>query len=293
MRQLEAEHLARVGAMLGEGPVWDERDGALWFVDIKAPCVHRFDPTTGQVDAWVAPAEIGWVLPTEGGEFLAGLATGLHRFSPERGRFDLHAPVEPHLPGNRLNDAAVDPAGRVWFGSMDNAETDASGRLYTLHGNDVRDSGIEPVVITNGPAIAPDGQTLYAVDTLGRAIDAYTIGEHGRLRDRRRFVTINPVLGYPDGAIADAEGGVWVGFFGGSAARRYAPDGTVTHEVRFPVANVTKLALGGPDGRTAYATTARKGLDSSALAAQPLAGDLFTFQVDGPGVAIRPVVLRS
>lgn len=292
MKQLEAEHLARVGATLGEGPVWDERDGALWFVDIKAPRVHRFDPATGQVDAWTAPAEIGWVLPTEGGEFLAGLATGLHRFSPERGHFDLHAPVEPHLPGNRLNDAAVDPTGRVWFGSMDNAETDATGRLYTVHGNDVRDSGVEPVVITNGPAIAPDGRTLYAVDTLGHAIDAYTIDDQGGLGDRRRFATIDPVLGYPDGAIADAEGGLWVGFFGGWAARRYAPDGMVTHEVRFPVANVTKLALGGSDGRTAFATTARKGLDAAALADQPLAGDLFTFRVDVPGVAIRPVELR-
>ena len=291
MRRLKADHLAQVGAILGEGLVWDERDSKLWFVDIKAPRVHRFNPATGRIDAWAAPAEIGWVLPAEGSEFLAGLATGLHRFSPERGSFDHHAPVEPHLPGNRLNDAAVDPAGRVWFGSMDNAETNATGRLYVLHGSDLRDSGAAPVVITNGPAIAPDGRTLYAVDTLGRAIDAYTVDEHGRLGDRQRFATIDPVLGYPDGAIADAEGGLWVGFFGGWAARRYAPDGTVTHEVSFPVANVTKLALGGPDGRTAFATTARKGLDAAALADQPLAGDLFTFQVDVPGTPVRPVFL--
>jgi sugar lactone lactonase YvrE len=35
-------HLAlEVGAQLGEGPVWVERDQALWFTDIKRKKVHR------------------------------------------------------------------------------------------------------------------------------------------------------------------------------------------------------------------------------------------------------------
>lgn len=291
VKRLQAEHAATVGAMLGEGPVWVERDGTLWFVDIKAPRVHRFDPSTGRVDAWSAPAEIGWVLPSADGGFLAGLATGLHRFSPQEGRFEFHAEVEPELPGNRLNDAAIDPAGRIWFGSMDNEEAQPTGRLYSLEKGRVRDGGLDPVVITNGPAIAPDGRTLYAVDTLGRTIYACSISADGKLGERRRFLTIDPAFGHPDGGTADADGGVWIGFFGGGAARRYDAEGRQTHEVGFPVANVTKIALGGADGITAYATTARKGLDAAALARQPLAGDLFTFRVDAPGVAIRPVAL--
>jgi len=54
-------------------------------------------------------------------------------------------------------------------------------------------------------------------------------------------------------------------------------------EVRFPVANVTKLAFGGDDLRTVYATTAWKGLDADQRAAQPLAGGLFCFRADVPG----------
>ena len=42
----------KVGAELGEGPVWVERDAALWFVDIKGPRVHRFDPATGERRSW-------------------------------------------------------------------------------------------------------------------------------------------------------------------------------------------------------------------------------------------------
>ena len=96
-----------------------------------------------------------------------GLADGLYHFAPgDDGRFSRIRTVEPDLPGNRLNDAARDPAGRVWFGSMDNAESAATGRVYRFADGAVGDSGIAPVTITNGPAIAPDGRTLYAVDTL-------------------------------------------------------------------------------------------------------------------------------
>lgn len=290
---IEATSLARVGATLGEGPVWvgNGAQGALWFVDIKGPRVHRLDPATGRLDAWDAPDHVGWVLPVPGGRFLAGLASGLHLFSPADGSFVSHHAVETDLPGNRLNDAAVDPSGRIWFGSMDNGEAAETGRLYVHDRGAVADSGAAPVVITNGPAISPDGATLYAVDTLGRTIDAYPIGDDGRLGEPRRFLDVDPALGHPDGATCDAEGGVWVGFWGGWAARRYLPDGTLTHEVRFPVANITKVAIGGPDGRTGYATSARQGLDDDALAAQPQAGDVFTFDAGVTGLPVREAAL--
>lgn len=56
-----------------------------------------------------------------------------------------------------------------------------------------------------------------------------------------------------------------MGLWGGRAARRYAPDGALVDEVRFPCANVTKLAFGSPDLRTAFATTATLGLDLQSL----------------------------
>jgi sugar lactone lactonase YvrE len=277
---------------LGEGPVWVERDKALWFVDIKERRVYRFDPSPGSaLQIWEAPDQIGWLLPSTEGGFLVGLASGLHRFNPSKDQFDLYRVVEPHLPGNRLNDAGVDRAGRVWFGSMDDAEREATGRLYCLENGKVRDCGLKPIGVTNGPALPPDGRTLYAVDSLGGTISAYSISEEGLLSDGRVFVQIDPAQGIPDGAVCDSEGGVWVGVFRGSVARRYAPSGMLTDEVRFPVSNITKIALGGPDGRTGFATTARMGLDAAGLAAEPLAGDLFKFRVDIPGVPVVEVAL--
>jgi D-xylonolactonase len=174
---------------------------------------------------------------------------------------------------------------------MDNAESAATGLVYHWHDGTLTRADIPPAPITNGPAISPDGRTLYAVDTLGKRINAYPVDADGKVGTPRLFLTVGPDDGHPDGAICDSEGGVWVGFFGGWAARRFALDGTCTDIVRFPVANVTKIALGGPDGRTAYATTAAKGLDDAAREAQPLAGNLFTFRVAVAGVPVDPITL--
>lgn len=292
MKTIEASRVATLGTTLGEGPVWVERDKSLWFVDIKQHKVHRFTPASGSLQQWNAPDQVAWLLPSRDGKFLAGLPGGLFRFDPRSGSFDLHTAVEQHIPGNRLNDATADAFGRVWFGTMDNVQKEATGRLYLFQDGIVSDCGLDPICITNGPAVSADGRTLYAVDTLRGSIDAFAINPSGRLSDRRRFVTIAPADGFPDGVNCDAAGGVWLGLFHGWAARRYAPDGTLTHEVRFPVANITKVALGGADGRTAYATTARLGLDEEALRAQPLAGDLFCFRVDDPAQTLPELTFR-
>ncbi len=274
-----------VQAILGEGPVWVARERALWFVDIKGHKAHRFDPASGNHQSYDAPAQVGWVLPADDGAFLAGLQTGIARFDPLDGRFDLIATPEAAIPGNRLNDATVDAAGRVWFGSMDDAEEADSGRLYCFDRCQVRDSGLPPVCITNGPAISPDGRTLYHTDTLGRVIHKVAVHDDGSLGAPSVFVTIDEADGWPDGSVCDSEACVWIGLWGGWRARRYSPAGEILAEVRLPAANITKIAFGGEDLCTVYATSARKGLDAAALDGQPLAGNIFAFDVEVPGMA--------
>jgi D-xylonolactonase len=276
-----------VGATLGEGPVWV--GGALWFVDIKRHEVHRFDPATGDTRKWDAPDQVGWVWPYAEGGFLAGLRTGVHRFDPQTGGFTLLATVEPALPGNRLNDATVDPSGGLWFGSMDDAEQAPTGYIYHAGRQGIaRVAG--GVAITNGPAVSPDGRTLYHHDTGGGVIYASSIGADGALSDTSVFARIDPADGHPDGPTVDAEGHLWVGLYGGWGVRRYSPAGELVDFVRFPTANVTKIAFGGDDLATAYATTAAKGLSDEERAAQPLAGNLFAFDPGVRGLSALPAL---
>ena len=287
----EPECVWPLAAELGEGPVWSAAEGALWFVDIKQAALHRYVPGTGEGDHWTAPAPPGFLFPHAGGGFVVGMKSGLCRFDPQTGAFSPPTPVEPERPGNRLNDGAVDPVGRLWFGSMDDAEAQATGSLYRLDaaGPKAVDDGY---VITNGPAFSPDGRRLYHTDTLQRIIYAFDLASDGAVTDRRVFARIEPGAGYPDGLTVDADGHVWTGLFGGWGVRRYSPSGALTQTVRFPCANVTKLAFGGDDLRTAYATTAWKGLNAEQRSRQPLAGGLFTFRVDTPGQP-QPLVQHS
>ncbi len=289
MTDHDVRTLLPVQAMLGEGPVWIGRDAALWFVDIKSRHIHRVDPATGAARRWDAPDQVGWVLPSADGGMVAGLRTGLHRFDPVDGSFAALARPEGDSTGNRLNDAATDGAGRIWFGTMDDAEQEASGRLYRYADGAVADSGLTPVCITNGPAIFET--TLYHTDTLARTIWRATIRDDGTLGAAERFVTIEDGAGHPDGSVVDADGCLWVALWGGWGVRRYDPAGVLMGRVDLPASNITKIAFGGDDLRTAFATSARKGLDAAALAAQPEAGNVFAFDPGVTGLAVTPVAL--
>ena len=278
----EPESVWDVGCELGEGPVWV--DGGLWFTDIKRRQIHRYEPATGSRRSWAAPEQVGFVLPAERGGFVAGLASGLHRFDETNGEFSPIVEIEPERPGNRLNDGVVDPAGRLWFGTMDDGESEKSGAFYRFERGAVHRTGLDGIAITNGPAVSPDGRILYFVDTSAGTIAAADVAADGSLGPARPFARIDPADGHPDGPTVDCEGCVWISLFAGWEAWRFSPAGELIARVRFPVANITKLAFGGDDLRTAFATTARLHLKPEEIDRQPRAGDLFEFRVDVPGL---------
>jgi D-xylonolactonase len=288
--QQSPESVWSLGAELGEGPVW--AFGALWFVDIKRRLIHRYDPAAEARRDWPAPSQIGFIFPAQGGGFVAGLEDGLHHFDPESGEFALLARVEAERPGNRLNDGAVDPSGRLWFGTMDDSERKRSGAFYCFERGTVHPTGLDGIAITNGPALSPDGHILYHVDTLARTIRASEIGAGAMLGPARPFAAIDPADGHPDGPTIDSEGCLWVALYGGWEARRYSPAGELVGRVAFPCANITKIAFGGEDLRTLYATSARHRLKPAEAERQTQAGDLFALRVEIPGIAC-PLVRLS
>ena len=63
--------VANVGAILGEGPVWDARDEAVYWVDIKGYKIFRLD-RVGEVRHWDTPFRIASLAPRQAGGFIAG-----------------------------------------------------------------------------------------------------------------------------------------------------------------------------------------------------------------------------
>ena len=276
----EARLLWPVGALLGEGPVWGAEEAALRFADIKGGRLHRYDPATGACDTREVGGQPSFIVPLAGGGFLVGTGHELCRFDGNTLGATIATIAMPDH--NRTNDATVDAAGRLWFGTMDDNEQIASGAVHCLDRGAIRTS-TWTACVTNGPAISGDGRTLYHVDSGARTIWRIPL-DHGSLAAAGEvFVRIDEADGFPDGVVVDSEDCLWVALWDGWAVRRYGPDGTLLCQVELPCARVTKLAFGGPGLKTAFVTTARIGLDAAALAGQPLAGGLFAFDAPAAG----------
>ncbi|HEY0598008.1 MAG TPA: SMP-30/gluconolactonase/LRE family protein, partial [Sphingopyxis sp.] len=106
------------------------RENALFWVDIMAPALHRLDLASGRVRSWAFDEPIGWIIEREGrDDFLVGLKSGFAKLSLDPFMLEPIGNPETDRPHNRLNDAKTDAAGRIWAGSKDDRDEEASGAL--------------------------------------------------------------------------------------------------------------------------------------------------------------------
>lgn len=272
--------------VLGESPVWDGRSATLHWVDIDAPALWSWRPESGDA-AQSRPLRerAGFALLTPDPDLLlVGLKSGLARLRLSGGEPEIFLRPEPHLPGNRLNDAGVGPDGSIYFGTMNDFERDATGSFYHWRGPEPARFG-EGAIVTNGPTIDPVRRVLYAADTTAGHVYRHALSPDGTPGPREHFVTFRPGDGHPDGITVDGEGHVWICHFGGGRITRFAPTGEAVLIVPMPTAQVTKLAFGGPDLDRAYVTTAGRGRDRET---DPMAGDLFVFEPGIRGLPAEP-----
>ena len=281
MRILEAAPRAGVG----ESPVWDDSLGRLWWVDIRAPALHRTDPATGMTESWAMPEAIGSIGLCRSGAVLLSLRSGIHRFDPRRSgaapELIARPPGEPVH--NRLNDGKVSPEGRFLVGSMDDRlEKHATAALHRLDPDGTCTRLADGYMVSNGLAWSPDGRTLYHSDSRASVIWAWDYDPAtGAIANRREFARPTPEQGRPDGAAMDAEGGYWSAGVSAGRLNRFLPDGTLDRSVALPVRAPTMPCFGGPGLRTLFVTSL-----TPVGAAEPNDGALLALDV---GVAGTPV----
>jgi sugar lactone lactonase YvrE len=269
-------------AATGECPVWSVSEQALYWIDIGAPALNRFDPLQGENQSWPLPEAVGAfalmpdrraLLALRGGLDVLDLGTGGRRRCAE-------APYDPAR--SRFNDGRCDRAGRFWGGTLRDAGPAADAALYRYDGRyDGRYGGRGLVQMVgglgqaNGLAFSPDDRVLYHADTAARTIYAYDFTiEDGSLSGRRVFARLNADQGKPDGAAVDRDGFYWCACHGGGRLLRFRPDGALDREILLPVSQPTMLAFGGSDLATLYVTSERHGLDAGQLSREPYAGGI-------------------
>jgi sugar lactone lactonase YvrE len=273
---VRAELLVDARASLGEGPVWDDREGCVWWVDILGETVHRTDPVSGHDEVLPIGRMSGAVGLRDSGGLVVAARDGFGALDPVTGRFEILVPVEADDQTTRMNDGKVDPAGRFWAGTTDLDHRPGLGTLYRLDPDLRVTPMLRDVTISNGLDWSLDGRTMYFIDTPLRRVDAFAFDPAGpTIADRRPAVAIRDGAGSPDGMTLDAEGYLWVALWGGWAVERYAPDGQLDMRVEVPAEQASSCTFGGPDLDLLFITTARKGFPAGGRPDQPEAGGLF------------------
>jgi sugar lactone lactonase YvrE len=297
-----AQLLLDAQATLGEGPIWDMRENALWWIDINEHRLHRYAPNAGPGDG--VPSDggpgnrgndttydigqrVGTVVPRASGGLMLAVENGFAAYDPASKSLEILADPESHLPGNRFNDGKCDPAGRFWAGTLQLAEEDmTAGSLYCMYPDGRVERRVPNVGISNGIVWTCDKKTMYFIDSPTRRVDAFDYNNAtGEIANRRPAIELPEGIGYPDGMTIDAEDKLWVALWAGWGVARFDPvSGDLLEKIDVPASQVTACALGGPDLTDLFITTARRDLKGSLLDGQPQAGGLFHARVGVPGV---------
>ncbi|AUD00354.1 SMP-30/gluconolactonase/LRE family protein [Spirosoma pollinicola] len=266
--------------LLGEGPVWDARQGLICWIDILNGEIHQVEPTQTTHSTVQVYQPIGsFALCQRDSRFVAAIKDGFCFIDRQTGAVSMIANPEASRPGNRFNEGKCDPAGRFWAGTMSLIEEPEAGSVYTLNPDLSVTRKIGKVTISNGMAWSLGHSQLYYIDTPTFTVKSFLFNNKtGQLGPVRTVLDIPEQEGYPDGMTIDNEGMLWIAHWDGWQITRWNPNtGEILLRLPLPVAKVTSCTFGGPTLGDLYITTARVGLSEKEIEEQPLAGSLFVW----------------
>ena len=216
---------------------------------------------------------------------MVALRDGLWTVSPD-GRLEQKKADAPYDPAHhRFNDGRVDPQGRFWAGSMNEARDAESAALYRLDPDWRLHEMIGGLTISNGLAWSPDGTTMYHADTPTRTIRAYPFhAVAGSIGEPRVLARFEGETDRPDGGAVDSEGCYWSAFYRGGKIVRLSPEGRLLAQYPVPAMCPTMCAFGGSDLKTLYVTSASQQLSAEELSRLPQSGGIFAMRVGVAGL---------
>jgi sugar lactone lactonase YvrE len=277
--------LTDVRASLGESPRWDDRIGAVHWLDIDAGAV-----ITADLGGYTAAhrrelgAPVGALVLHEDGDLMCAVQDSWCR--PETGEGPV---LSLGMPEVRFNDAGVDAEGVVWSATMrrdEGMEPPGQGALHRI-GENTSEAHLGGLVAGNGIAWSGDERWMYLVDSGARVLlrSRFEVGA-GPVGGWEPWLSFDavPSGAMPDGVATDADGGVWVAVWGTGEVARFDRAGARTHVVRLPTSSVTALCFAGPDLDLLVLTTSSQGVP---VQVDPLAGRTFVAPAPLPGVPLH------
>jgi sugar lactone lactonase YvrE len=277
---LSVDLVAALECEIGEGPLWDENRGALFFLDIAGGAVFRYEPGCGDCSRIVQTRTTGALTLQRDGSLLLFQDGRIAELDPIGRLREIASGICPE--NERFNDAIADPEGRVFAGVMG-----GNGKLVRFDVDGTMAVMMDGVGIPNGMGFTPDLSGMYFTDSARRRIYYLDYDRKtGNLTNRRVFAEIPIEQGVPDGMTIDSEGFVWTAIWFGSRVKRFAPDGRLDREIPLPVTQTSAVTFGGPELADLYVTSAAFGSGDSLLPpgydlSAPRGGDLYCIRNTG------------
>ena len=280
--------VSQAGGTLLECPVWDTQERRVLYLDYSDPHVFSIDVASGATIKKRLPLRppLGGLCLRRQGGYLVFNSDGAHHLNSVLEITALALPPHEDFSFAPPNDVRVAPDGQVLVATADRLEAEPSGSLFAFENGNGWRRLCGDVTVGNGPAISPDGQTLYLADSPNGVIYAYRLELNPLLLlDKRVFATVPEAEGYPDGLAVDAEGCIWNARWAGSAIVRYSTAGRVLDRIAIPARYVTSCAFGNNDLATLYVTTASRSVAGSDPGSDA-GGHLFQLSVPVPGTIL-------
>lgn len=262
---------------LGEGPVWHTDERRLYWTDITAGRLFRYDPATGDSECVYEDDIVSSVTIQRDGSLLVFMDRGRVGHWCD-GEMETVATVVDSA--TRFNDVMADPAGRVFCGTMPGKN--CGGSLYRLDRDGTTTEIESDVAIPNGMGFTPDRQHCYFTETDAETIYRYNYdGATGELTGRQPIVRTDDEPGSPDGLTVDCEGCLWSAHWQDGCVVRYTPDGAELARYDLPAHETTSVTFGGRGLDELYVTSGGDDRPDSGAHA----GALFMMSPDVSGVA--------
>ena len=273
--------------LLGEGTLWIPKLNSIFFVDIKKKKILILNIKTNKKKILKVNKEIGFDAYIRGNIFILGLKSEIRIINLKNFKNLYSLKIELDKPNNRINDGKTDPAGRLWFGTMDNLEKKQSGSLYCLDNHLKLHKVDEKYFITNGPAFL-NKNNFYHTDSKKKIIYKIKINSKFQIIKKNIFVKFKNTDGSPDGMTTDIKNNLWVCHYHGARVSVYNLKGHKIHQIYVPAKNVTNCAFGGIKNDELFISTARKGMNYKELKKYPLSGSLFRVKTNITGKKAIP-----
>jgi D-xylonolactonase len=250
---VELVPVANYHCQVGENPLWDERSGRIYWLDIDTGRLFFADHETLEHECFHRGDKVGGFTFQEDGSLLLFESDRVALLESNGRRRVLLEGIDSDMV--RFNDVIADPEGRVYAGTI--GKSSMSGGLYRVD----RDLSVtclwKETGCANGMGFTRDFSRFYWTCSTTRRIFVSDYDRaSGALANRRVFYTAPEAEGTPDGLTLDARDSIYSARWGGGCVLEMTESGDVVRRIELPVPKVSSCAFGGPALDTLYVTTA-------------------------------------